>query len=369
MSLIWYECAYQVLISFESGMLKSKQFRSPDFTCPWDPHRHSFQVWVDQEDSPEESDQIKVKASIAATSRVIFVRKAKFQLLDMENDTKDEVYDCYDFAEYDATSLGGHLKVNAKCDRALLSVYVEYAVDDRDFATVPYDLEDDATKMSNELSALMGDATDAGLSDVTLIVDDQELACHRAILMTRSQYFRALLGQPGFRESGKERVAIVEPRFDLLKVAIRFLYDGAIRDEDLTPICLELIPVADKYLVEDLREACELLACSPDVVTSANVLDALGVAHQHNCDTLFKFCVPIFVASKSALMRSEKWLELKHLDGLLERLIEAIPSVSIPNISQLKYNMPKKALSRLANDMEDLFEVHTHITHISYDWC
>ena len=193
-------------------------------------------------------------------------------------------------------------------------------------------------------------------SDVTLVVGDQELACHKAILMSRSIYFRSLLSASGgFRESGKERYEIEEP-FDLFQKMIQFIYEGTIRDEDLTPVCLDLIPMADEYLVEDLKAACELLACSEDVVTSSNVLDALLVAHRSNCDTLFRFCVPIFTASKSALMGSEKWQELKQLD-FVERLLAADPSFSIPNVSWLQSDIENETLSKLANDMDHLLEV------------
>jgi len=204
--------------------------------------------------------------------------------------------------------------------------------------------------LSEDLLSLMGDAES---SDVTLIVGDQELACHKAILMTRSIYFRALLSG-GFQESGKARYEIEEP-FDLFQLIMKFLYDGTIRDEDLTPVCLDLIPMADQYLVQGLKAACELLACSEDVVTSSNVLDALLVAHRSNCDTLFRFCVPIFTASKSALMGSEKWQELKQLD-FVERLLAADPSFSIPDIEDLKDMSERETSSKLKSDMANLLE-------------
>jgi len=229
------------------------------------------------------------------------IKKAKFQLLDMKNDSKDEVDD-----ESDAC-LWGILKANADCDQALVSVSLEYEVPHRAKAeNEAYNFEGDvfdddpAAQLSYALSSLME------LADVTLVFGDQELACHKAILMTRSIYFRSLLSASGgFRESGKERYEYEEP-FDLFQKMIQFLYDGTIRDEDLTPVCLDLIPMADQYLVEDLKAACELLACSPEVITSANALDALFLAYQCNCDKLFRFCVPIFRAEQSALTGSEK---------------------------------------------------------------
>ena len=338
-----------MVVPFASGKLKPKPFRSADFTCPWDPHQHSFQVLVDQDDSSEESDHIRVTASLGARSRQTYIDEVKFQLHDMKNDTTDEAVVKDEYADYDPSFVKVRLKLNAECDKALLSVQMKYKIEDRVEALLEIESSDEfeATLLAKALSKLFDDKQ---LSDVTLVVGDQELACHKAILATRSTYFRSLLSG-NFRERGIERVAIDAP-FDLLKIMVNFIYDGHIWEQDWKPVCLDLLSMADKYRIEDLFAACELLACSEDVVTSANVLDAMLVAHLCNCDNLLRFCVPIFTASKAALTRTEKWLEVKEQNGFMERLEEADQSIFIPEIFPLENN----AFLKLANDIQHLFE-------------
>ena len=103
---------------------------------------------------------------------------------------------------------------------------------------------------------------------------------------------------------------------------VTYLYCGRL-PENLSEIAFDLIPFAEKYLLEDLKAACEV-ALRP-VISKDDVIQALILAHVHRCSNLFKFCIPLFKANIEELKETEQWEELKEelkeLPDLLSQLL------------------------------------------------
>ena len=293
--------------------MRPPTFVSPEFSCPWDWQKTPFQIVVKQDCVAERYRKKMFVRLYSPHPQKPRVAWSKMELRDSANRVISARHSHHSCATPESHSFSFRLN-NVK--EAILSVMIEYRKVDR---APPIDTRDhQRMDIRHRMSNLF---TNGRASDITLKVGDLHLACHKVILMARSPYFRSLLGNR-FKEGSLSTVEIHESRVDLFRILIQFLYEG---DAMLVceNNCLDLIPLTEKYLMDDMKAICEVEACSPDVINSANVLEALSIAHLHHCDALFRFCVPIFHAHKSALKSHEMWPEMKKMDGFLERLVEA----------------------------------------------
>eukprot|EP01050_Picozoa_sp_SAG11_P004729 SAG11_NODE_309_length_10941_cov_5.580520_3_plen_203_part_00 len=74
-------------------------------------------------------------------------------------------------------------------------------------------------------------------SDLTIIVQGERLHAHRAILLARSSYFRAMLATSGMAESSSDEVTLHETDPQAFKQYLRFVYElePALPWQPLTP--------------------------------------------------------------------------------------------------------------------------------------
>ena len=91
-------------------------------------------------------------------------------------------------------------------------------------------------------------------SDFTLVCEDREFPCHRAILRARSQVFaRTLAHQTQEAEQG--RFVIHDSSTQAVEALLRHLYTGVI-PEELDQMTVEILQLAEFFQLEELREAC-----------------------------------------------------------------------------------------------------------------
>ena len=87
-------------------------------------------------------------------------------------------------------------------------------------------------------------------TDVEIKCEDAILKCHKAILVARAPYFRAMFNSP-LKESqtGKVQIDGMEP--DVLKDMILFIYSGKVKT--MRKNAVELFKAADMYMIDSLK--------------------------------------------------------------------------------------------------------------------
>eukprot|EP00439_Symbiodinium_sp_Y106_P053034 s1096_g7.t1 len=115
----------------------------------------------------------------------------------------------------------------------------------------------------------------------------EEVAAHKCVLASRSSYFRALFSSE-FRERSEGRVLLEDCfaqdiSFEQLTYLLHFIYadDWLVEDPEFA---FEMIPIADRFSVLDLKRLCErTLICSMSV---ANVARIFSMADRYSCTRL-----------------------------------------------------------------------------------
>jgi len=180
----------------------------------------------------------------------------------------------------------------------------------------PTQCQCDASQMSNHVTlsknmlTLLDDATS---SDVTLLVGGEKLKAHKGHLIARSMYFRSLF-HSGMIESLSDEVELNEDPL-IFKEALKFMYSG-LTPENLDDIAIQLLPLADKYLLSELKQLCD--TAIRRILSVENIAEVLRIANDHNCPDLFKYCVPFFKANVKVVLKPSSLSQ-----SLLEKLLEA----------------------------------------------
>lgn len=113
-------------------------------------------------------------------------------------------------------------------------------------------------------------------TDVTLVVEGQEIKAHKNILASRNEYMHSILTND-MLESKKNVIEI--PDFDIatFKVFLEYLYTGIVKNDDIT---LELLAMADKFLDQSLKDKCDNFFCRN--INFDNAIELLLFANTHS---------------------------------------------------------------------------------------
>eukprot|EP01095_Lingulamoeba_sp_RSL-Kostka_P001117 TRINITY_DN1159_c1_g1_i2.p1 TRINITY_DN1159_c1_g1~~TRINITY_DN1159_c1_g1_i2.p1 ORF type:complete len:645 (-),score=189.55 TRINITY_DN1159_c1_g1_i2:105-2039(-) len=124
-------------------------------------------------------------------------------------------------------------------------------------------------------------------SDITFIVEDQEIHAHKCILYARSEYFKALLSNNDMKENKNNKILINEITYDTLIVILQWIYTGtinSIKDE----ILIDVLQASDKFLLSNLKKkASNYIRLG---ITKNNVLDILRLSFLYHANELQYFC-------------------------------------------------------------------------------
>jgi len=141
-----------------------------------------------------------------------------------------------------------------------------------------------STALEEHMRALLADDNGA---DVQLVVrrdgrGEIEYPAHKAVLASRSAYFRALFLSE-FRERSQSRLPLEDITPEQLVALLNFIYadDWMVEDQEFA---LEMIPIADRFSVLDLKRLCErTLICTMSV---DNVARIFALADRYACNRL-----------------------------------------------------------------------------------
>lgn len=145
--------------------------------------------------------------------------------------------------------------------------------------------DESSTALEEHMRAMLADGLSA---DVRLVVrrgdgrGELELSAHKCVLASRSAYFRALFLSE-FRERSQSRVPLEDITPEQCVLLLNFIYadDWMVEDQEFA---LDMIPIADRFSVLDLKRLCErTLICTMSV---ENVARIFALADRYACNRL-----------------------------------------------------------------------------------
>ncbi|CAJ0963859.1 unnamed protein product, partial [Mesorhabditis belari] len=176
-------------------------------------------------------------------------------------------------------------------------------------------------------------------SDFIVLVENQEFLVHSHKLRAHSSVFRAMLSHGNVAES-KDRVLKMEGDPLAVKLMLEYIYCGRIMSETAWENYVNVMILAEKYDISDLKCVCEqqlINATSRD-----NVCDILSLADLHNAHSLYAHCLDVVSTNKSGITRTDMWRRFREdsprlAAEVLERVLEAGQSPPPPKRSRGNY--------------------------------
>jgi len=170
------------------------------------------------------------------------------------------------------------------------------------------------SRLSEDILRKLDDDDD---KDVTFLVQGEKIKAHKFVLSARSSYFQAMF-KSGLKESVSNQVTISDVAPKVFRELLRFLYSGSAPEfqEDVTA---ELLAVADKYGLEDLKKMCASFLASN--LRRNNVVDIVLLAHDHGCPALQDKASAVLRSNLSFFAGTYRLRKLESRPALLTKLL------------------------------------------------
>ena len=249
-----YKAVHLMLVrNISSQFAQQKTLYSRTFTCPDDPQPASFKIKM------EFKENNNCSVWLVPTNRAVRKNFLKATIYSDKMGFVKELTDnnmCLAEMDFglgwkDFYSLGG------------VSLSTDFVLDWRVVCEIRYEgapvvesrqCQCDSSQASNHMTlsqnmlTLLNDETEA---DVTLLVGGEKIKAHKNILIARSTYFGSLFTS-GMTESLSSEIELDENPV-IFKEALKFLY-SSLTPENLDEIAIDLLPIADKYLLDELKQ-------------------------------------------------------------------------------------------------------------------
>eukprot|EP01122_Echinamoeba_exundans_P009116 TRINITY_DN3148_c0_g2_i1.p1 TRINITY_DN3148_c0_g2~~TRINITY_DN3148_c0_g2_i1.p1 ORF type:complete len:835 (+),score=113.91 TRINITY_DN3148_c0_g2_i1:383-2887(+) len=138
--------------------------------------------------------------------------------------------------------------------------------------------------MPSDLLRLLNDSYQP---DITIKVGESLLCAHKAILVARSEYFRAML-LGGLSEASQKEIVIPDVDGNVFEVILRYIYTGEVDATQFEDIVVDVIVAASLFRIEGLiRQLESIIAHNLD---PSNVESLLELAVAHNFERLKASC-------------------------------------------------------------------------------
>mmetsp|Transcript_38638 Transcript_38638/g.39333 ORF Transcript_38638/g.39333 Transcript_38638/m.39333 type:complete len:345 (-) Transcript_38638:315-1349(-) len=139
-------------------------------------------------------------------------------------------------------------------------------------------------------------------ADITFLVGPtkEEIKAHKAILSARSEYFGAMFRTGSMVESSCKVVEISHP-YSIFKRMLEFLYTEAVKDLSTcnSTEVIQLLMLANEYLLEDLKRLCELSAAI--TLTNDSVGKMIAFSDKFRAPDLREACLDYVLKNISTL--------------------------------------------------------------------
>ncbi|KRZ02046.1 Protein maternal effect lethal 26 [Trichinella zimbabwensis] len=172
-------------------------------------------------------------------------------------------------------------------------------------------------------------------SDFEIEVGGRIIPAHRCILAARSTVFAAMLTHQT-HETQMGRLVIPDFDFEVISELVRFIYTGRCRR--LKELSHDLLVVADKYRVLDLKIRCERVLANS--LTVENACDLLVIADRHSASYLKEKALDFMHQNVSQITTTQGWtLLLNQRQELVTEVVQSFGRVSKRKSVDIQDNM------------------------------
>jgi len=221
--------------------------------------------------------------------------------------------------------------INAITTRKMIKLDHELLYDaDRCF-TIEAELK--VTKISGEekselnifvkdLQSIFGDVKN---SDVVIIAGKEKFYCHKNILSARCEVFKNMLS-PNTLESESSTIEVKEVSPEAIESMLKFIYTGEV-PEDPEKLTLDLLNIAEMYLLGHLKESClrslvEKLEVSSCITT---FIMADRYVPSHSSGNLRELVIKFMKCKAEEVVETDNWDKLMdNHPSLAKEVVRAI---------------------------------------------
>ena len=182
-------------------------------------------------------------------------------------------------------------------------------------------------KLSTDLARLMNGSLPAG--DTVFLVEGKSISVSTNLLCVRSEYFSSMFSS-NWKEYTKEDtsestpICIEDATYESFNAVITFLVTGCLEIQKHSHIIPDILVLADRYLVESLRDFC--IAHLARRVSKETAFDYLSLAERFGFRELKKVAVHFVAKNFKTLCRDDNFAGLG--GELLAEIVRAIASSS-----------------------------------------
>ncbi|KRY12982.1 Protein maternal effect lethal 26 [Trichinella patagoniensis] len=168
-------------------------------------------------------------------------------------------------------------------------------------------------------------------SDFEIEVGGRIIPAHRCMLAARSTVFAAMLTHQT-HETQMGRLVIPDFDFEVISELVRFIYTGRCRR--LKELSHDLLVVADKYRVLDLKIRCERVLANS--LTVENACDLLVIADTHSASYLKEKALDFMHQNVSQITTTQGWtLLLNQRQELVTEVVQSFGKDVQENMMEL----------------------------------
>lgn len=196
------------------------------------------------------------------------------------------------------------------------------------------------------------------LSDLTLVIENQDVKVNRSILAARSDFFHALLFN-GMRESSQTRIELPTAELKSFNLLLRYIYSGKLPLGNLTSEELaDLLITARFFCMEKL--VCDIALYLRLHISKSNVWLLYKVSKLFFIDSLTQACDRFFDKNAESILQHEEFssLEVEELKEMVSRDSFYAPEKAILRAICVYYrnNAVGKSKSHCVKLLEELLE-------------
>ncbi|XP_065209113.1 speckle-type POZ protein-like A [Planococcus citri] len=233
-------------------------------------------------------------------------RKTWFHIASVDDNKLHGVPFHFNFSELDQMTFENKISISCKVG------YTRKDIMDRNL------VELDKCSLSRDFEQIQ---TDQYLSDVTISVKGKDYKAHKVILAARSSVFKSMF-RTDMQESKGNHITITDINEDVFDEMYNFIYTG--KTKNLEVLAFELLPAADKYDLEELKNACGRILLRK--LSAQNVGKILILADMHNVEELKKNALRFIKANKTDCeeftnKNSDFWNDLMSRPMLMKDLV------------------------------------------------
>ncbi|KAM9990103.1 hypothetical protein ACTFIY_006145 [Dictyostelium cf. discoideum] len=168
-------------------------------------------------------------------------------------------------------------------------------------------------------------------SDIAFkLLDGSLLLSHKNILSSRCQKFQGMF-QNDMKESQSKEIEIVNYEPAVFRKMIEYLYSDSLNEDNIDMV-LQLIIIADEYLLDTLKHHCELKLITE--INSNNVASFLLKSDIYNCKFLKKSSMEFILGNVKKLFQNKEFNKvLSESPSLLLEVIQEMAPLYEDNVN------------------------------------